>query len=202
MTKSVRWILMIACGVAGAAVALLGTSTSITATVPRLLCPVRTCSVGGYRFGDDWTVPNTKCPPKGPWKKHTGADIHAAAGTEVVAAEAGTVKLVYSAGAGWANAILIEHASGNSKYVTQYMHVDAKPGIGPGTPVKRGTPIANVAAISLPHLHFGVWNGPYGPSAGQRGALPSCTPPATSCNDGTRTDPCFPQLWVNPMTFF
>jgi murein DD-endopeptidase MepM/ murein hydrolase activator NlpD len=190
--------------VMGVAIAtLLGGSPSKPVTIPGLLCPVGTCNVGGFRFGDDWTFgqcPPGARPPK--WKKHTGVDIRASAGTTVVAAEAGTVKYIYSAGTGWANAILIEHVSGNSKYVTQYMHVNRKPGIAPGIVVKRGQPIATVAAISTPHLHFGVWNGPFGSTAAHRGALPSCASPTTACNDGSVTDPCFPQLWVNPMTFF
>jgi len=158
------------------------------------------CRVGGYNFGDNWNCTGcSKCPANGAWKKHTGADLSAGKGTTVVAAEAGTVKLVYSAGAGWASAILIEHVSGNSRYLTQYMHVDPKAGISAGTQVKKGQAIATVAAISAPHLHFGVWNGPYGPAAAQRGALPACAQGATSCNDGRYNDPCFPQSWVNPM---
>src|SRR6202140_2174416 len=109
---------------------------------------------------------------------------------------------VFRAGSGWASAILIEHGSGNFNFVTQYMHAEPNAGISPGVQVKRGQAIASVARISTPHLHFGVWNGPYGSSAAQRGALPSCAPRATSCNDGTYNDPCFPQLWVNPMSFF
>jgi hypothetical protein len=167
--------------------------------IPRLQCPIGTCVIGGYRFGDDWHF--RRCPVNGPWKKHTGADLKAGPGTEVVAAEAGIVKLVYSAGTGWASAILIEHVNGNSRYVTQYMHVNPKLTVKIGQSVKRGEPIAIVAAITEPHLHFGIWAGPYGPVADQRGALPSCTPPTTSCYDGERTDPGFPQSWINPMPF-
>ena len=200
MKKIRRWT-GVGCGIAAAALVLLGSRPAPNATpFGRLLCPVGTCRVGGYNFGDDWEV--TRCPPKGPWKKHTGADLRATAGTTVVAAENGTVKLVYSAGAQWASAILIEHTSGHAKYVTQYMHLDPKSGISSGIQVKRGQAIATVAKISTPHLHFGVWNGSYGSSAAQRGALPACAPRTTSCNDGTYNDPCFPQLWVNPMSFF
>lgn len=172
MKKIARWI-AIGCGITLATLILLGSRSPSEATpAGRLQCPVGTCKVGGYNFGDDWEV--TRCPPKGPWKKHTGADLRAAAGTTVVAAEAGTVRLVYSAGAGWASAILIEHVNGNSKYVTQYMHIDPKAGISQGIQVTRGQAIATIAKISMPHLHFGVWNGPYGSSAAQRGALPAC----------------------------
>jgi murein DD-endopeptidase MepM/ murein hydrolase activator NlpD len=200
MKRSLRWILAISI-LAGVAILFSANSRSHATSIPRLQCPVgTTCRVGGFNFGDDWTF--NKCPAKGPWKKHTGADLRAASGTTVVAAEAGTVKLVYSAGAGWASAILIEHTNGGSKYVTQYMHVDPKPGISPGVGVKRGQPIATVAAISTPHLHFGVWMAPYGPSEGQRGALPACALPTATCNDGSHNDRCFPQSWVNPMSFF
>ncbi len=203
MRKFTYRLMATGCIMAVAITMLLGSSSSKPVTIPRLLCPVGRCNVGGFRFGDDWTFgqcPSGARPPK--WKKHTGADIRATAGTTVVAAEAGTVKYVYSAGKGWASAILIEHFAGNSKYVTQYMHVDPKTGIVPGAVVKRGQAIATVAAISTPHLHFGVWNGPYGSTAAHRGALPSCTRPTTACNDGSVTDPCFPQLWIDPMTFF
>jgi hypothetical protein len=183
--KKIGSRIAIGCIITIATVALFSTSHSEANPAGRLQCPVGTCRVGGYNFGDDWEV--TRCPQKGPWKKHTGADLRAAAGTPVVAAEAGTVRLVYSAGPGWANAILIEHSNGNSKYVTQYMHVDPQAGIRSGAQVKRGQTIATVAKISTPHLHFGVWNGAYGSSAGQRGALPACAPRATSCNDGTTT---------------
>src|SRR6185295_5267611 len=160
MKKMTRWI-GVCCGITLPTLMFFGSRSPSEATpAPRLQCPVGTCRVGGYNFGDDWEV--TRCPPKGPWKKHTGADLKAAAGTTVFAAEAGTVKLVYSAGSQWASAILIEHANGNSKYVTQYMHIDPKPGVKQGMEVKRGQAIATVAKIVGPHLHFGVWNGPYG----------------------------------------
>src|ERR1700686_1024263 len=96
MNKTSHWFAIAACVLFLAAVVPFDTtSNSNAAPAGRLQCPVGRCSVGGFNFGDDWTF--NKCPPKGPWKKHTGADLRAAAGTTVVAAEAGTVRLVYSA---------------------------------------------------------------------------------------------------------
>jgi len=158
--------------------------------------------VGGFPFDVDWNCSKCRrCPVNGPWKKHTGADLRADPKTEVVAAETGTVKDVYSAGDGWASAILVEHSNGNSKYLTLYMHVDTT--LKPGAHVDRGKPIATVAAISDAHLHFGLWMGPYDPkvSENHRGALPACAQGATSCFDGKYNDRCFPQSWVDPMPY-
>ncbi|HEU4713691.1 MAG TPA: M23 family metallopeptidase [Pyrinomonadaceae bacterium] len=165
-----------------------------------LQCPVGTCAVGGYTFGATWK--HGKCPANGPFKKHTGADLRANKDDPVVAAETGVIKRIYSAGDVWGMAILVEHTTSNSKFVTQYMHVTPNPDLKEGSGVTRGQPIAKVADIAEPHLHFGVWNGPAGPTATQRGALPACEGSATSCDDGKRTDPCFPQLWIDPSNLF
>lgn len=154
-------------------------------------CPLPgECVVGGYRFGDNWGF--ASCPSGTP-KKHTGVDLHAAAGTQVNAPADGTVMLVYDAGAAWASAILIEHrdAAGRA-YVTQEMHVD--PLVRAGDRVARGQQIATVAHIATPHLHFAVWDGPYDSADHmmRRGALPR-----SGCNG----DVAFPASFIDPGSY-
>lgn len=168
------------------------------AAIPKLACPIGTCSAGGYTFGESWTI--RRCPKNGPYKRHVGADLHAGAGTPVVAPEAGTIHLIYPAGAGWAHAILIGHTdSMGHPYFTQLMHIEPLPGLKAGSPVVRGQQVATIAAISQPHLHFAIWNGPYASTA-QRGALPD-VPPDQTCFDGKYTDPGFPASFVDPMLY-
>jgi hypothetical protein len=169
------------------------------ASYTTLACPLASCAVGGYAFGVDWDC--SACSLcGGKYKKHTGDDLRASAGTKVYAAEAGNIKLTYSLGQGWGNGMLIEHTDVNgNKYVTQYLHVNPLPGL---TKVTRLQQIATVADISGPHLHFGVWNSSYATLA-QRGALPSTSaivPPATTCCDSSNhCDGAFPQSFVNPI---
>ncbi|GMV43741.1 MAG: hypothetical protein AMXMBFR64_54570 [Myxococcales bacterium] len=177
------------------------------ASIPKLLCPLASCTQSGFGFGSTWTY--NRCPQKlsngqaGPYKKHTGVDLKASAGTVVKASAAGTVKLVYSAGAGWGSAILVEHkdASG-AAYVTQYMHVNSS--VSTGATVKAGQKLGTIAAITSPHLHFAVWNAPYASTA-QRGALPNCSVSGAcsngTCFDGKYTDPAWPSKFVNPLSY-
>src|ERR1043165_9206905 len=184
-------------------------TVSITgvAMIPPLKCPTGTCHLGGFGFNVDWNCAKcSKCPPGGKWKKHTGVDLSGNPGDPVVLAERGFIKAIYDAGKGWGKAMLVEHGDGNSRYVTQYMHVNPKFTLTDEVKkheFKRGETIATIASISGPHLHFGVWMGPYSQNTKelQRGALPHCDPPVTSCDDGSHKDGCFPQLWVDPMRF-
>jgi murein DD-endopeptidase MepM/ murein hydrolase activator NlpD len=158
----------------------------------QVVCPLPGgCVRGGrFNFGDDWSFGSC---PRGTPKRHTGVDLHAEAGTPVDAPADGTVMLVYDAGQGWASAILIEHRDAAGKpYVTQLMHVD--PLVRAGDHVARGQQIATVADLPsphLPHLHFGVWDGPYDANNHmmRRGVLPRA-----ACGG----DVAFPASFIDP----
>lgn len=163
-------------------------------------CPLASCTLSGYGFGDDWSC----CTICGDLpKRHTGLDLRAAAGDSVFAAAAGTVKLVYPAGTGWAQGMLLTHTDANNQaFVTQYLHV--VPVVSSGS-VTRGQKIATIADISSPHLHFGVWNAGYtSASEIQRGALPDSTAVSSStgrCCSGANNTYCdlpFPQSFITP----
>ena len=93
-------------------------------------------------------------------KMHTGIDIGAGSGTDILAANAGTVIT-----AGWNNSygymVMIDHGGG---IVTLYAHA-SKLLVSTGNVVARGQTIAKVGSTGMstgPHLHFEVrLNGVY-----------------------------------------
>lgn len=92
------------------------------------------------------------------WRTHDGIDISAAAGTQVVAAAAGTVVFVGEDDRLGVN-IVIEHAGG---YVTTYASLHPETLVEEGDSVKAGDVIGVVGNTSLSeaglgaHLHFSV----------------------------------------------
>lgn len=94
------------------------------------------------------------------YKMHTGIDISAGSGTNILAANAGTV-----ISAGWNNSygymVMIDHGGG---IVTLYAH-SSKLLVSKGDVVARGQAIAKVGSTGMstgPHLHFEVRiNGAY-----------------------------------------
>lgn len=94
------------------------------------------------------------------YKLHTGIDIAARSGTNILAANAGTV-----ISAGWNNGygymVMVDHGGG---IVTLYAH-SSKLLVSKGTAVARGQAIAKVGSTGMstgPHLHFEVRvNGAY-----------------------------------------
>jgi murein DD-endopeptidase MepM/ murein hydrolase activator NlpD len=86
------------------------------------------------------------------WRMHTGVDLAAAEGTAVLAARAGTVRLVESVG-GYGLSVLLDHGQGLE---TLYAHLlDAA--VRPGQRVEAGEVIARLGASGQatgPHLHF------------------------------------------------
>ncbi len=93
-------------------------------------------------------------------KFHTGIDIAAASGTNIVAANAGTVmSACYNSGYGYM--VMVDHGGG---IVTLYAHC-SKLLVSKGAKVKRGQVIALVGSTGMstgPHLHFEVRiNGEY-----------------------------------------
>ncbi|MGW8381102.1 M23 family metallopeptidase [Streptomyces sp. ODS28] len=94
------------------------------------------------------------------WKhKHSGQDLAAKAGTNVMSVHGGTVVKAGGNGAGdgpaYGNAIVIKHAPGS---YTQYGHLKSI-NVHPGQKVKTGQVIGKVGSTGNstgPHLHFEV----------------------------------------------
>ena len=94
----------------------------------------------------------------GDWRTHDGIDIQAAAGTEVVAACAGTIHSVENDGR-LGTTIVIDHPDGTS---TTYASLQTEVSVLAGDRVAAGDVIGAVGNTSLSeaglgaHLHFGV----------------------------------------------
>ena len=94
----------------------------------------------------------------GDWRTHDGIDIQAAAGTEVVAAAAGTVVSVDKGGV-LGTTVVIEHPDG---CVTTYASLQEELSVLAGDTVSAGQAIGTVGNTSLTeaglgaHLHFSV----------------------------------------------
>ena len=94
-------------------------------------------------------------PVTGKQKLHTGMDFGAAYGTDIIAAEAGTVIVAgYNTG-GYGNYVVIDHGGG---VTTLYGHASSLC-VSSGQYVSRGQVIAKVGSTGMstgPHLHFEV----------------------------------------------
>jgi len=96
-------------------------------------------------------------PVYGTQRSHTGMDIAANSGANVLAADGGTVTLAGVNG-GYGNCIMIDHGNG---YQTLYGHMSALY-VYEGQTVSQGDVIAAVGSTGVstgPHLHFEVWSG-------------------------------------------
>lgn len=167
------------------------------ANIPQLSWP---CSARGITlyFGYDWSSYATKCTNL-QWK-HTGIDINASAGSDVYAAEAGTVKVSQSSNSDWKDFVTIEHKdSQGNKYTTVYWHLKNRKVFTSGNTktVTRGQKIAEVADMgSNTHLHFGVRNASYS-NTSNRGGLPT-----TKCSaSGMTSADVWQANFVNPLDY-
>lgn len=94
-------------------------------------------------------------PVTGVQKSHTGTDIGAGAGDNVLAAAPGTVTMA-SWNGGYGNCVMIDHGNG---YQTLYAHMSSI-AVANGTAVAAGTVIGYVGSTGVstgPHLHFEIW---------------------------------------------
>lgn len=120
--------------------------------VPGFVFPVD----GPVQFTDTWGAPRMPGTAQAHW--HEGTDVFAAAGTPLVAVEAGVVTTVGSVGLGGLR-IWLTGQSGTRFY---YAHLQSvAPGIEPGTTVSAGQLVGTVgntgnAATTPSHLHFEV----------------------------------------------
>lgn len=91
-------------------------------------------------------------------RPHLGVDYAAPSGTEVVAIADGTVTEKRWDRKGGGNILKIKHANG---YISGYLHLRGYvKGIGVGTQVSQGQPIAYVGSTGAstgPHLDFRIW---------------------------------------------
>ena len=96
-------------------------------------------------------------PVTGQQKTHTGLDIGAAYGADILAADGGTVTLAGTNG-GYGNCVMIDHGNG---YVTLYGHLSSI-SVSSGQSVSQGETIGYVGDTGIvtgPHLHFEVLSG-------------------------------------------
>lgn len=93
------------------------------------------------------------------WRTHEGMDIAAAAGTEVSAAQAGTVSAVYDDDA-YGTTVVIDHGNG---YESHYASLNTETAVAVGDVVEAGDVLGTVgdtATVELAqesHLHFAVY---------------------------------------------
>ncbi len=141
-------------------------------------------------YGEDWVKSCDGTP-----KIHTGLDIKAKIGANVLAAQAGEVRVIYVVkdkyGKYAGKGIVIEHGGGD--FTTVYMHIE--PLFRENDHVEKGQVIATIADISGAHLHFGIRKAKYGEYA-TRGALPRIK---TNDNNFCRDDPVFPDKFIDPL---
>ena len=94
----------------------------------------------------------------GDWRTHDGIDIAAQTGTNVLAAQSGTVNTVYDDHL-MGTTVVVDHAGG---YQTVYAGLQAKPPVAAGDKVTAGQVVGAVGATAAaesaqgPHLHFSV----------------------------------------------
>ena len=96
-------------------------------------------------------------PVYGYERLHTGIDIGAADGAEIIAADDGTVVHAGWMG-GYGNCIMIDHGNG---YTTLYAHLSSI-AVSSGSTVSRGNTIGYVGSTGVstgPHLHYEVRQG-------------------------------------------
>ncbi|WP_352416135.1 M23 family metallopeptidase [Oscillibacter ruminantium] len=128
--------------------------TPVTATAPNLVVwPLRGAVVSAFSV-DELLYDETM----GDWRTHAGVDLAAEAGTQVMAASAGTVSVVENDPL-MGTTVMIDHAGG---YRTTYANLQAVPTVKVGDAVSAGqiigavgnTAIAEASVAS--HLHFAV----------------------------------------------
>ncbi|MBQ5927061.1 MAG: M23 family metallopeptidase [Clostridia bacterium] len=130
-----------------------GSSDKPVITPPtEFVSPVATVNaINGYGFYHNQTLNN--------YYVHTGVDFATDEGTEVYAAQSGTVEGVYTSDVLVGTRIVIDHGDGVK---TVYEFVEAKEGLKAGDRVERGDVIATVSAPTGneykdgAHLHFEV----------------------------------------------
>lgn len=95
-------------------------------------------------------------PITGTKKSHTGLDIPADTGTDIVAADGGTVTKAAVYG-GYGNCVILDHGNG---YVTLYGHL-SRMSVSEGETVAKGQTIGLVGSTGVstgPHCHFEIWS--------------------------------------------
>jgi murein DD-endopeptidase MepM/ murein hydrolase activator NlpD len=117
----------------------------------------------GYACSGTWPTPGyttitsqfgmRKHPVTGVWKEHTGIDIGAPMGAEVVSVSGGVVHAAESQ-SGWGNVIYVR----DNQYEYQYAHlsrIDVKPGdvVEPGAHIGL---VGSTGTSTGAHLHFGL----------------------------------------------
>ena len=125
-----------------------------TANPDEFASPVASVDIAtGFDFGKDATL--------GHWHFHTGLDMLAEAGTEVVACLDGTVEKIVVGDQLDGTSVTIAHANGIK---TVYTFIEAKDGLKEGDKISRGQVIGTVAEANGSeyelgsHLHFEVYN--------------------------------------------
>jgi murein DD-endopeptidase MepM/ murein hydrolase activator NlpD len=128
--------------------------TPVTATAPNLVVwPLRGAVVSAFSV-DELLYDETM----GDWRTHAGVDLAAEAGTQVMAASAGTVSAVENDPL-MGTTVMIDHAGG---YRTTYANLQAVPTVKVGDAVSAGQIIGAVGNTAIaeasvaPHLHFAV----------------------------------------------
>ena len=129
-------------------------STPVEAVAPNLIVwPLRGAVVAAFS-ADALSYDETM----GDWRTHTGLDLAADPGTQVMAACAGTVRAVEEDPM-MGTTVVIDHPGG---YCTTYANLQTVPAVKAGDSVSAGQIIGAVGSTAMaeaalaPHLHFAV----------------------------------------------
>mgnify|MGYP001612998106 FL=1 len=153
--------------------------------------PLKTTSrVPSQGFGVAWSVK--------PRKQHTGIDLPAKAGSQILACASGMISKIGSCGIGpdgdWGRFVLLKHDSDD--LTTCYLHTD--PQVNEGQHIDASAVIGTVKDLKKSsHLHFGIWKGQR-TEITPRGALPF---PQFAGKEKPLTDPVFPSSFIDPLSF-
>lgn len=116
--------------------------------------PVEGSSVQGYSMDKLVFNPTTR-----DWRTHAGTDLAAPAGSEVRAAEAGTVLAVFEDEL-LGTTVTVDHGAG---WVSRYANLDKEVRVSAGDKLSAGQILGTVGKTALgeigtePHLHFAVY---------------------------------------------
>jgi murein DD-endopeptidase MepM/ murein hydrolase activator NlpD len=150
-----------------------------------------------------WGEFNAKFARCGRPGKHVADDACAPNGTPVMAVADGRVRFAAHIGActdNWGWLVVVEHTlPGEPPVCSIYGHCEPVGGITAGSEVVHGQRIATIRNECVPHIHFGIYAGPFGaPDGSYPPWLLGYLPDDTTCEEHPTA---WPGNFVDPVGF-